>query len=277
MNVPNKNLRTTEIVHTGYRPSNSSVTALLLKRTLYGLKQSGREWWKVLGDALAELGFKRCENEWGLYVRSDSTGPTMLLLAYVDDLVLAARTTVEIDTVCDALASKWKISRLGPIKHILGMKVTRDRSQRLLWITQPAYVDSLMQRFPGYTSTIAKYAPLPTRILNDDDFRGSRRSLRIPRARGLSPMARGVHTTRHIVLRLIPISVHSFPDRRPLATGPSLRVLPRSQSVSRHHSWRIQPEALDHVLAILECCRITIILIEAWMREYWSSHGEKRS
>ena len=74
-----------------YNQVDPSCNSLKLKKTLYGLKQSGREWWKVLGEALDQIGFRRCENEWGMYVLSNSDGsPKIILLAYVDDLVLAA-------------------------------------------------------------------------------------------------------------------------------------------------------------------------------------------
>lgn len=155
----------------GYMPSKASTTTLLLKKTLYGLKQSGREWWKVLGEVLASIGFVRCENEWGMYVLRDKKGQVkMILIAYVDDIALAAQSTSEVDHVLSILESKWKISRLGEISHILGMKVTRDRHKHLALLSQAAYIDSLMQRFPGYSSNIAKGAPLPVRKLEDEDF-----------------------------------------------------------------------------------------------------------
>ena len=87
----------------------------------------------------------------------------------MDDLVLAARTVSEIDSVLSSLAQRWVISKLGPVSHILGTKVTRDRSNNVLWLTQTAYIDSLMQRFPGYSTSIAKHAPLPQRAAVDDD------------------------------------------------------------------------------------------------------------
>ena len=153
-----------------YNQLDSSCNALKLRKTLYSLKQSGREWWKVLGEALDQIGFRRCENEWGMYVLSNSDGsPKIILLAYVDDLVLAARTTLKIDSVLASLAERWVISKLGPVSHILGTKVTRDRSNNVLWLTQTAYIDSLMRRFPGFSTSIAKHAPLPQRAAVDDD------------------------------------------------------------------------------------------------------------
>ena len=76
----------------------------------------------------------------------------MILLAYVDDLVLAAGTTPEIDWMLDALASNWKISRLGPIGHILGTKISGDRTKKTARIPQTAHIDSLIIHFPGATT-----------------------------------------------------------------------------------------------------------------------------
>ena len=154
----------------GYHTAGKATNVLRLKKTLYGLKQSGREWWKVLGDALHELGFDRCETEWGMYVSKDKSGTKALLLAYVDDIVIAAKTTSEIDRILDGLAAKWTISKLGPISHILGSKVSRDRTSHKLWVSQTAYIDSLMERFPGYSSITARYSPLPNKKLDEDDF-----------------------------------------------------------------------------------------------------------
>jgi len=112
--------------------------------SLYGLKQSGRTWWIELGKGLKTLDFKRLESDWGLYHRQANSrlrrGP-MMLLAYVDDLVVAARLPHEIDEVMKGLKSRWKITELGEISTILGMKVTRDRKQRKIWLTQTAYID----------------------------------------------------------------------------------------------------------------------------------------
>ena len=34
-----------------------------LRKCLYGLKQSGREWYKCINDFLMELGFKSCKSD----------------------------------------------------------------------------------------------------------------------------------------------------------------------------------------------------------------------
>jgi hypothetical protein len=79
--------------------------ALLLKKSLYGLKQSGRTWWIELGNKLATIRFRRLESDWGLYLKPRTQEEdAVLILVYVDDFVIATRTT----TVIQDLLKKLK-------------------------------------------------------------------------------------------------------------------------------------------------------------------------
>ena len=129
---------------------------------LYGLKQSGREWWLDVGRRLTKLGFKRLENDWGMYYRpptADRGG--MIIMVYVDDFVMAARKKQEIDEVMRELGKHWTITDLGEVNSILGLKVTRDLPRGKVWLSQPAYIDKLGEKFPLTTSR-AYDTPLPT-------------------------------------------------------------------------------------------------------------------
>lgn len=146
----------------GMRLTKESCDSLLLLKTLYGLKQSGRAWWIVLGGKLVEMGFTRCESDWGLYVERDNQGrTTMIVLVYVDDILAAAKTKAEINKLFDDLEDEWKISRLGEVASILGMKVSRNRSERVIHLHQGGYIDRLAQKFPNLPSRIGNQSPLP--------------------------------------------------------------------------------------------------------------------
>ena len=112
----------------GITPLKPESNALRLNKTIYGLKQSSHAWWLELGTALASLGSKKLESDWGLYVRHDSGigAPSVMLLAYVDDILVAAKTRAEAQSVIDALEKIWKMSSLGDVSHLLGLKVKRD-------------------------------------------------------------------------------------------------------------------------------------------------------
>jgi hypothetical protein len=58
-----------------------------LKKTLYGLKQSGHKWYKTFCQTLMDLQFVRCPLEWGLFKCQEGELTTHLLL-YVDDILL---------------------------------------------------------------------------------------------------------------------------------------------------------------------------------------------
>lgn len=55
--------------------------------------------------------------------------PAMLLLVCVDDLVIAPKSTKDIKHIFNRLSTKWRITSLGESKHILGLKIERDRSK----------------------------------------------------------------------------------------------------------------------------------------------------
>jgi len=64
---------------------------LRLHKALYGLRQAPRAWNSKLDSTLVALGFTRCSEEHGVYVRGEGQH-RLLLGVYVDDLILTAST-----------------------------------------------------------------------------------------------------------------------------------------------------------------------------------------
>lgn len=152
----------------GMTPTNPSCNALRLYKSLYGLKQSGRTWWLELGSVLAKIGFVRCDNDWGLYVLRNSDGsPAMVMLAYVDDLLVAAKNVNDIKRVFAYLNKHWRITELGEAKHILGLKIERTKHQ--IRLSQTAYIEKLDERFPFHQTRKGRLAPLPVATDRGDE------------------------------------------------------------------------------------------------------------
>ena len=105
----------------------------------------------------------------GLYIRprTNKNGP-VIMLVYVDDFVIAAETTQEIQELLQKLKSFWKLSEMGEVSTILGMKITRDRMNRKIWITQPAYINRLLERFPKHANYRNWAAPLPRTTMEEN-------------------------------------------------------------------------------------------------------------
>ena len=62
-----------------------------LRKSLYGLKQSPRQWYKRFDSYMIRIGYKRCEYDCCAYVKNlDDDDSFVFLLLYVDDMLIAA-------------------------------------------------------------------------------------------------------------------------------------------------------------------------------------------
>ena len=60
-----------------------------LKRSLYGLKQSPRQWYKKFDSYMIKLGYQRCEYESCAYHKKLHGDLRIYLVLYVDDILIA--------------------------------------------------------------------------------------------------------------------------------------------------------------------------------------------
>ena len=66
---------------------DSIKSALLLKKSLYGLKQAGRLWSRLSHSILCEAGFTQCTTDIRLYFKKDKDELTIVGV-YVDDILV---------------------------------------------------------------------------------------------------------------------------------------------------------------------------------------------
>ena len=128
-----------------------------LRKPLYGLKQSPRQWHAKLKIALLQLGFQPSHGDPSLYVGITSQGIWMLV--YVDDMLLASEDPAELAALKHALKNLFPMKDLGSVKTYLGMDVTRDRDKRELYLSQERYIHDLLHRFQ-FTDCKAADTPL---------------------------------------------------------------------------------------------------------------------
>ena len=69
--------------------NKGSECVCLLKKSLYGLKQSPRQWYKRFDTFVIESGFSRSSYDRSLYFKSLRSKEAIYLLLYVDDILLA--------------------------------------------------------------------------------------------------------------------------------------------------------------------------------------------
>jgi len=117
-----------------------------LKKSLYGLKQSPRQWYKRFDTFMLSHGFKRSDYDSCVYLKIVN-GSAIYLLLYVDDMLIAAKDKSEIAKLKAQLSKEFEMKDLGAAKKILGMEITRDRKSGKLYLSQRGYIEKVLRRF----------------------------------------------------------------------------------------------------------------------------------
>ncbi|CAI7892888.1 unnamed protein product, partial [Closterium sp. NIES-54] len=145
----------------GFTGSFPAGTQWSLRRSVYGLRQAPREWHDTLRTTLAALGFAPSTADPSLFLRTDATLPSFYILVYVDDLVFATADTEALVHVKSELQKRHTCTELGELTSYLGLRITQDRAQRTMTLTQSLMVQQVLQRF-GFTYSSPHSTPLPT-------------------------------------------------------------------------------------------------------------------
>ena len=97
-----------------------------LKKSLYELKQSLRQWYKRFDSFMLQIGYKRGEYDCCVYSHIFDNGNMIILMLYVDDMLIACGDISKINELKGMLSSEFYMKDLGAAKKILGMEIKRD-------------------------------------------------------------------------------------------------------------------------------------------------------
>ena len=111
-----------------------------LKKSIYGLKQSPRDWWILLRESLRALNWTPTISDECLFTRFLPCGTLCYLLVYVDDIIIVAPTLAAVDFFKQELKRCFSMKDLGEVNCILGIKVTRTRPKKLIKLDQSALI-----------------------------------------------------------------------------------------------------------------------------------------
>ncbi|GJV81192.1 retrotransposon protein, putative, ty1-copia subclass [Tanacetum coccineum] len=117
-----------------------------LQRSIYGLKQASRSWNKRFDEEIKRFGFTQNLNESCVYQKASGSNVTFLIL-YVDDIIIMGNHIPSLQSVKDYLGRCFAMKDLGEATFILGIKIYRDRSKRLIGLGQNAYMDKILKRY----------------------------------------------------------------------------------------------------------------------------------
>ena len=89
---------------------------------------------------MSEQGYTICHSDHCVYLKKQNDGSYIILLLYVDDMLVAGSNMQEINVLKRKLANSFAMKDLGAAKQILGMRITRDRKNRKVTLSQSDYI-----------------------------------------------------------------------------------------------------------------------------------------
>ncbi|KAI5341073.1 hypothetical protein L3X38_020347 [Prunus dulcis] len=98
-----------------------------LHKSLYGLKQASRSWFREFSSSIRTIGFCQSKADYSMFTEVKGTSLTIILL-YVDDMVITGNNEAEIKNLKAFLSSQFQIKDLGPLKYFLGVEVARSKA-----------------------------------------------------------------------------------------------------------------------------------------------------
>ena len=102
-----------------------------LRKSIYGLKQASRSWNLCFDEVVKGFGFIKNEEEPCVYKRASGSTVVFLVL-YVDDILLIGNDIPMLEATKSSLGKSFSMKDLGEAAYILGIKIYRDRSKRLI-------------------------------------------------------------------------------------------------------------------------------------------------
>lgn len=120
-----------------------------LDRAIYGLCQSGREWYFEIHRVLTDLGFVKLDSCNCVYTFSTN----VLLILYVDDMVIFGVSDIVINEILDKIKGHFEIKVLGRTRKLLGVEF--DESTGIVEIHQRQYIEEVYKKFEKYKIPIS--------------------------------------------------------------------------------------------------------------------------
>ena len=123
-----------EILGTGY---------WRLQKGLYGLRQSGRQWYLDLNAKLQSIGFTRLESDWSVHIWHIEKARSMAA-TNVDDMLISSSTKAESNAVVSDITKHYEITNNPDVKFHLGCTIIHWCSRLTIKTHQEEFTVSIL-------------------------------------------------------------------------------------------------------------------------------------
>jgi hypothetical protein len=123
---------------------NASSLVCCLKKSLYGLKKSPRDWYAKMYNFLIDTGFSRCHFDPNVYTNKVRIHLIILVL-YVNELTRTGSDSKFLNHVKTSLKKKFEMTDLGFLHYFLGLQVLQTNER--IFLSQSKYACDLLRHF----------------------------------------------------------------------------------------------------------------------------------
>lgn len=140
----------------GYkRRSSDKNTVLRLNKSLYGLKQSPRCWYRQLSDFFHSIEFQPSKADPCFFVSKDTSWKCGVFI-HVDDLCIMGVNTAKLKKL---ISQRFVMEDLGECTFFLGMRLERNLSEKTITLYQEKYINSILTEY-GMTECCPSSTPM---------------------------------------------------------------------------------------------------------------------
>ncbi|KAK1641891.1 hypothetical protein QYE76_059696, partial [Lolium multiflorum] len=136
-----------------------------IEEELYMVQPKGFVDPKNADKVIKDFGFIQCHGEACIYKKVSGSSVAFLIL-YVDDILLIGNDIELLSSVKGYLNNSFSMKDLGEASYILGIKIYRDRSRRLIGLSQSTYLDKILKKFRMDESKKGFLPMLPGKVLS---------------------------------------------------------------------------------------------------------------
>jgi hypothetical protein len=91
-------------------------------------KQAAKQWYLKIQSCMEMNGFVGCEADKCVFMKEDK-GMISVIAIYVDDLIIACKSSIEMKSIIAFLKRSSSIKELRNAQYCLGIKIERDRNK----------------------------------------------------------------------------------------------------------------------------------------------------
>nr|GEU39416.1 hypothetical protein [Tanacetum cinerariifolium] len=125
-------------------PGNEHKVCKLVK-SLYGLKQTPKQWHQKFDEVVLSSGFHLNQSDKCVYSKFDNFGEGVIICLYVDDMLIFETDQNQVDKTNKFLSSRVSMKDMGEATVILGINIKRENKG--IVITESHYIEKILKKF----------------------------------------------------------------------------------------------------------------------------------